>query len=106
MYAPLLAPSVMHEAAFKLTDLGGGKVEEIMTYPDPHLYPPVLVTTLIFTANILPTLTNNMKYLVFGGGGQVALHFAKTAIAKGHEVISVVRDDSQYATHPIFPGDN
>jgi hypothetical protein len=89
----------MHEAAFKLTDLGGGKVEETMTYPDPHLYPPVLVTTLIYTANILPTLTNNMKYLVFGGGGQVALHFAKTAIAKGHEVISVVRDDSQYASH-------
>jgi len=77
-----------------------------MTYPDPHLYPPVLVTTPtpipIPTSNILPTLTNKMKYLVFGGGGQVALHFAKTAIAKGHEVVSVVRDDSQYAFHPIF----
>jgi len=75
-----------------------------MTYPDPHLCSPVLVTTPIPTPTdtILPTLTNKMKYLVFGGGGQVALHFAKTAIANGHEVISVVRDDSQYAFHPIF----
>jgi hypothetical protein len=44
---------------------------------------------------ILPSLINNMKYIVFGGGGQVALHFAKLAISKGHEVVSVVRDDSQ-----------
>jgi hypothetical protein len=53
----------------------------------PHLafYPTI----------ILPSLVNNMKYVVFGGGGQVALHFAKTAIGKGHQVISVVRDDSQ-----------
>jgi uncharacterized protein YbjT (DUF2867 family) len=36
-----------------------------------------------------------MKYVVFGGGGQVAQHFAKIAIKNGHQVISVVRDDSQ-----------
>jgi len=90
----------MHEVALQLTDSSGGKVEESMTYPDPHTYPPVLVTTFKPISNILPTLTNKMKYLVFGGGGQVALHFAKTAIAKGHEVISVVRDDSQYALLP------
>ena len=42
-----------------------------------------------------------MKYLVFGGGGQVALHFAKTAITKGHEVVSVVRDDSQCVPIPL-----
>lgn len=47
------------------------------------------------TFTILPTLARNMKFLAFGGGGQVAQHFAKTAIAQGHEVIAVVRDDSQ-----------
>lgn len=77
-----------------------------MTYPDPHPYILILVLLIHFTTtipNILPTLRliNKMKYLVFGGGGQVALHFAKTAITSGHQVISVVRDDSQYAS-PIF----
>lgn len=36
-----------------------------------------------------------MKFLVFGGGGKVARHFARLAIAEGHEVIPVVRDESQ-----------
>jgi uncharacterized protein YbjT (DUF2867 family) len=36
-----------------------------------------------------------MKYIAFGGGGKVAQYFARSAIAKGHEVIAVVRDDSQ-----------
>lgn len=75
-----------------------------MTYPDPHPYIHILVLLLHFTTtipNVLPTLINKMKYLVLGGGGQVALHFAKTAITSGHQVISVVRDDSQYAS-PIF----
>jgi hypothetical protein len=76
------------------------KWRKSMTYPDPHYInasrtPPVYPNNTP-TFNILPTLTNNMKYLVFGGGGQVALHFAKTAITNGHEVISVVRDDTQY----------
>jgi len=35
-----------------------------------------------------------MKFLVFGGGGKVARHFARIAGQQGHEVVSVIRDDS------------
>lgn len=40
-------------------------------------------------------LLSSMKFLVFGGGGKVARHFAKIAVKDGHEVISVVRNDDQ-----------
>jgi len=36
-----------------------------------------------------------MKFLVFGGGGKVSRHFARLASSEGHEVVSVIRDDSQ-----------
>lgn len=39
--------------------------------------------------------TISMKFLVFGGGGKVARHFAQLAVAKGDEVISVVRNEDQ-----------
>lgn len=35
-----------------------------------------------------------MKFVVFGGGGKVAQHFARLASAEGHEVLSVVRNDT------------
>jgi nucleoside-diphosphate-sugar epimerase len=34
------------------------------------------------------------KYLVFGGGGKVALQFATVAAKAGHEVTSVIRNDA------------
>jgi uncharacterized protein YbjT (DUF2867 family) len=36
-----------------------------------------------------------MKFIVFGGGGKVARHFARLATADGHSVISVVRNEDQ-----------
>jgi hypothetical protein len=40
-------------------------------------------------------LLHSMKFVVFGGGGKVARHFARLAIADGHSVISVVRNEDQ-----------
>lgn len=34
------------------------------------------------------------KFVVFGGGGKVALKFASSAVKKGHSVIAIVRNDS------------
>ncbi|ORY27757.1 hypothetical protein BCR39DRAFT_565604 [Naematelia encephala] len=36
-------------------------------------------------------------FLVFGGGGKVARHFARLAVMEGHEVVSVVRNDDHSA---------
>lgn len=54
-----------------------------------------LTSTLSSSTTISSTLARSMKFIAFGGGGKVAQHFAKSAIAQGHEVIAVVRDDSQ-----------
>lgn len=37
-----------------------------------------------------------MKFVIFGGGGHVARHFARIATKASHNVISVVRNDTQY----------
>jgi uncharacterized protein YbjT (DUF2867 family) len=36
-----------------------------------------------------------MKFVIFGGGGLVARHFARAASTAGHRVISVVRNNDQ-----------
>jgi len=38
---------------------------------------------------------SSMKFVVFGGGGKVAQHFARLATGAGHKVISVVRNEDQ-----------
>ena len=42
-----------------------------------------------------------MKFIVFGGGGKVARHFARLAVADGHSVISVVRNEDQCVRHAM-----
>ncbi|KAK8846837.1 hypothetical protein IAR55_005925 [Kwoniella newhampshirensis] len=38
-----------------------------------------------------------MKFLVFGGGGKVALHFTRIAVQAGHKVHSVIKDNGHTA---------
>jgi uncharacterized protein YbjT (DUF2867 family) len=36
-----------------------------------------------------------LKFIVFGGGGKVARHFARLAVREGHGVVAVVRGEEQ-----------